>query len=60
MVAEEEAPHARPPSAQGQSLGDDDLVPMELDEGGGSAGGYGKRRKVGAQKRLHEDTRFGQ
>lgn len=60
VVAEEEAPHARPPSAQGQSLGGDDLVPMDLDEGGGSAGGYGKRRKVGAQKRLHEDTRFGE
>lgn len=33
---------------------------LDGDEGGGSAGGYGKRRKVGAQKRLHEDTRFGE
>lgn len=60
-MPEEEAPLARPASAQGQSAGGDDLAGMDLDEeGDGSAGGYGKRRKVGAQKRLHEDTRFGE
>lgn len=62
---EEEPPHTRPPSAQGGSLAatPGSAGQLEGDTGAGSSGGGiggSKRRKVGAQKRLHEDTRFGE
>lgn len=56
-------PSRGPPSALGGALAAPEMSAGELSEGEAghtdSGGNGSKRRKVGAQKRLHEDTRFG-
>lgn len=58
-----EEPHSRPVSSQGgTTAAASGVAQMDVEEMDGSrppSAAGGKRRRVGAQKRLHEDTRFG-